>query len=105
MELSTRVEEIMAVRAQVEAEQIVAQKAVDQFFLPGEGAEGFLVGPGDVPELGDDEIVAGLLEHARQQAEVVVLNEHEGRFAVRLFDDRPREQFIDLAIRSANGSD
>ncbi len=82
----------------MEAEQIVAEETLEEFFLPREGAEGFLVGPGDVPELGDDEIAAGVLEHARQQAEVIILDEHEGRPTVRLLDHRAGEQFVDLAI-------
>ena len=62
------VEEVLAMIAQVKAEQVVAQQAVEQLFLPGEDAKRLAVGPGDVPELGDDQVGIALLEIARQQS-------------------------------------
>ena len=69
--------EIARVVTQVEAEQIVAEHAVEHLFAPRENAEDLGVGPGDVPELGDDQLRVAVLEHARQQREMVVLDEDE----------------------------
>ena len=80
--------------AQVEAQQVVAEQAVEQFFLPGEGAERFAVGPRDMPELRHDELGILLLEHAGQKSEMVVLNEDEGRVAAGLFQNGIGEELI-----------
>ena len=50
------VEEVLAVVAEVEAEQIVAQQAVEQFLLPRKRPERLAVRPGNMPELRDDKI-------------------------------------------------
>ena len=41
-----RLQEVLAVVSQVEADQVVAQQAVEQFLLPGEGAEHLGLGQG-----------------------------------------------------------
>ncbi len=43
------VQKILAVVSQVKSQQIVSKQAVQQFFPPGEGAEGFPVGPWKCP--------------------------------------------------------
>jgi hypothetical protein len=50
------VEKILAVIAQIEPEQIIAQQAVEQFLFPGKTTQHFRIGPGDMPELRDDQI-------------------------------------------------
>ena len=94
-----RVEEVLAVIAQLEAEQVVAQQAVEQLLLPGEGPHDLAVRPGDVPELRDDQAGIALLEHPGEQPEVVVLDEDQGRPVARLLDHRVGEQGVDLAVR------
>ena len=39
----------------VEPEQVVAQQAVEKLLFPGEGSKDLAIGPGNVPELGDDQ--------------------------------------------------
>jgi hypothetical protein len=51
-----------------------------------------------MPELRDDQIGIALLQHARQQCEVKVLNEYEGRLLADFFQDGAREQVIDLTV-------
>lgn len=55
-------------------------------------------GPGDVPELGDNQLGIGLLEHFRQQGKCSLPNEYERGFIARLLQDGIREDAIDLAI-------
>src|SRR5262245_54007333 len=76
-----RVEEVLAVIAQVKAKQIVAEKAVEQLFLPRKSLEHLAAGPGNVPELADDESGIALLEKPGQQSKMVILNEHERRIS------------------------
>ena len=49
-------EEIVAVVLNVEAQQVVAEQPVQQFLGPGANAEHFVIGAGDVPELGHDQV-------------------------------------------------
>ncbi len=53
------IQKIVAMRLHVKADQIRAQQAVEQFALPGADAEGFGIGPGNVPEDGDARVRAG----------------------------------------------
>ena len=50
-----RIQEVLAVVMNVEAEQVVAQQSVKQLFSPREGPEDLAIGPGNVPELGNDQ--------------------------------------------------
>ena len=45
-----RGEEIVAVQRNVEADEIGAEQAIEQFRLPGAYAEGLGIGPGNMPE-------------------------------------------------------
>ncbi|MCR4414716.1 MAG: hypothetical protein NUV77_20055 [Thermoguttaceae bacterium] len=92
------VQEVVAVVLDVERQEVVAQQAVQDFVLPRADAERLAIGPGDVPELGDHEVVAGILEHPRQQGEVVVLDEHHRRFAADLVEHRGGELPVDLDV-------
>ena len=51
-------QKVVAVRLDVEADQVGAQQAVEQFALPRADAEGLRIRPGDVPEDGDARIRA-----------------------------------------------
>src|SRR5262245_55884369 len=74
-----RFDEVLTVVGYVEAKHVVAEQAVDELFVPGEGAEDLAVGPGNVPELGDDKSGIPLLQHSRKQGEMKVLDEDESR--------------------------
>ena len=73
-------QEIIAVRLDVETDEIGSQKAIQQFALPGADAEDFGIGPGDMPEDGYASVGARFLDHAGKQREVIVLDEDDGRF-------------------------
>jgi hypothetical protein len=51
-----------------------------------------------VPELRDQEIGRVVLQHARQQPKVVVLNEYESRLAARFLKDGIGENPVHAAI-------
>ena len=92
-------QEIVAVRLDVEADQIRAEQAIQQLALPGADAEGFRIGPGDVPEDGHARIRTALLDHLREQREMVVLHEHDRAFFVRDFLEHGiGEMFVDGTI-------
>ena len=93
-----RLQEVLAVVAQVEADQVVAEQAVEQLLLPGERPERLRVGPGDVPELGHGQGRVAPLEHPGQEPEMVILDEHERRPIPGLLEDRVGEQLVDLAV-------
>src|SRR5579872_1307248 len=59
-------EEIRAVIAEVESEQVVAQHSIEKLFFPGEDAKGFPVRPGNVPKLRDHKVRVTILQHAWQ---------------------------------------
>ena len=61
-------------RPHVEAEQIVAEQPVEQMLQLRADEHRLARGPGDVPELPDQEIAARLAEHARQEREVEVVD-------------------------------
>src|SRR5476649_1695156 len=73
-----RIQKVLAVLAQMEPQKVVAQHPVQQFLLPGKAPEYFRIGPRNVPELRHDQVRIPLLQHRRQQREMVVLNEHKG---------------------------
>jgi hypothetical protein len=51
-----------------------------------------------MPELGDDRVGIGFFHHPRHQAEVIILNEHEGRSISGFRRDRLSKLFVDLTI-------
>ena len=88
--------EVLAVIAKMKSQEVVAEQAVEQLFLPRKDAERLAVGPGNVPELGDDQVRIPLLEIARQESEVIILDEHKGRPAVGFLEDRVAESALTL---------
>ena len=70
---------IVAVSLHVKADKVGAKEAFDELALPGTNAEGFGIGPGNMPENGDTHVGARFLDHAGEKREVVVLNEEDRR--------------------------
>ena len=83
---------------EVKAEKIVAQQSFEELFLPGENAKGLCVWPGNVPELRDDQILPAILQVFRQQPEVIVLDENDGRPVTGLLHHGVGEDLVDLAV-------
>ena len=93
-----RLHEVLAVVPDMEAQQVIAEHAVEQLLLPGEDAKDLAIRPGDVPELGHDQVRIALLEVSGQQGEVVILDEDERRPIAGLLQDGVAEQGVDLAV-------
>ena len=91
-------EKIVAVQLHVKAEQVAAEHAVQDLFLPRADAERFAVRPRNVPEMADDGIGAPPLDHSRQQRKVIVLHEDDGRRALDLFEHGLGELRVDARI-------
>ena len=72
-------QKIVAMRLDVEADQVGAQQPVNQIARPRADAEDFRIGPGNMPEDGDTRVRPRFLDHARQQREVIVLRENDRR--------------------------
>ena len=66
-------QKIVAMRLNVEPDEIGSQQAIDQLALPRTDSEDFRIGPGNVPEDGHTRVGACFLHHSRQQCEVIVL--------------------------------
>ena len=81
-----RLEEVVAVVLQMEAEQIVAEQTVEHLGLPRHDAERLGIGPRDVPELTDDGIGPRRFHEPRQQRVVIVLHEHDRARAGNLLE-------------------
>ena len=71
------IDEVVAVELGVKAEDAAAQQPVEQLLPPGADAERFGVRPGDVPEGDDRGRRQLLLDHPRQQGEVIVLDQDD----------------------------
>ena len=93
-----RFHEVVAVVADVEAQHIVAQQAVQQLFLPGTDAEYLVVGPRDMPELPGNHVGVGVAEEARQQGQVVILDEYRRRAAVNLLKHLLGKGLVDRRV-------
>ena len=92
-------EKIIAMRLDVETDQIGAEQAVEQFALPGTNREGFRIGPGNVPENRDASVGPRGLDQPRQQREVIILNQHERRFGgFDFLQHGLREFFVDALV-------
>jgi hypothetical protein len=74
-----RVQEVIAVVADVEAEQIVGKKSVQQLALPRTNAEDLGCRPRDMPEMRERDVRPLRAEQARHQGEVVVVDPDGGR--------------------------
>ena len=88
-------DEVLAVKAGVEAEDRAAEHALEDFPPPGTDAEGLGVRPGDVPEGQDGRPGQAGANHRRQQREVVVLHQDDRILAAGLGDDGIGEALVD----------
>src|SRR3954453_12656330 len=77
-----RLEEVVAVLLRVKAENARAQHAIEQFLAERTDPELFGVGPRNVPEADDRRARQPLPDHARHQAEVIVLHQHDRIVAI-----------------------
>ena len=79
-----RLQKIIAMRLDMEADQIGAQQSVQEFPLPGADPEGFRVGPGNMPEDCDPRVGPLRFYEPGQQREMIILNQNER--LLRIFD-------------------
>ena len=78
----------------MEAEDAAAQQSGQDLLAPRADREGFRIGPRNVPEGDDRGIGQFLADHPRQQREVVILHQHDGRFCPGLAGHGPGELAI-----------
>src|SRR5439155_9535218 len=93
-----RFEKVVAMILDVKAQQVIAEKTVQDFILVRTNPKDFAVGPGDVPEMENDQIGPGVAKHARQQSEVIVLDKNHGRLVVNFVQHRVGELAIDSVV-------
>ena len=94
-----RLEEIIAVRLRLKADEIRAEQTVEQFALPRADAEGFGIRPRNVPEDRDANVRPRILDHARKQSEVIILHKKQGMLrAGHLFEHGVGKLAIHLLI-------
>ena len=92
-------QKIIAVRLNVESDQVRAQQAVHQFPLPRADAEHFGIRPRNVPENRHARVRARFLHHSRQQREVIVLREENRRFrALHFLQHHVRKPPVNLLV-------
>src|SRR5579871_4338360 len=72
-----RLQEIRAMGLNVEPDQIGAEQAIYQISLPWTNPERLWIRPGDVPEDCDSRLRPLLLDHPREQREVIVLHQND----------------------------
>ncbi len=77
--------EVVAVGLNMEPDEVRSQHAIQQFALPRADAERLRIGPWDVPEDRHSRVGALLLDHARQQREMVILHQNHGRRLIAHF--------------------
>ena len=94
-----RLQEVGAVRLNVEAEEIGAQQPVHQFALPRTNPERLRIRPGNMPEDGHARVGPALLDHSRQQGKVIILHQHDRAADVlHLFQQGVRELAVHFLI-------
>ena len=92
-------QKIIAVRLNVESDQVRAQQAVHQFPLPRANPEHFRVRPRNVPENRHARVRPRFLHHSRQQGEVIVLREKNRRFrALHFLQHHVRESPVNSLV-------
>src|SRR5258707_7351646 len=73
-----RVDEVVAMELGVKPQDAAAENPVDDRLAPRADPERLGVGPGNVPESDDGRFRQPLPDHARQQREVIVLDQDDG---------------------------
>jgi hypothetical protein len=92
------VDEVAAVILRVEAEDRAAEQPFEHLLAPRANAERFRIGPRDVPERDDRRFRQPLVDEARQQREVIVLDENDWIIGFGFFDDRLRKPLVDANV-------
>ena len=67
-------------RLRVKTNQVRPQQSVNQLTLPGTNSEHFRIRPRNMPENCYARIRTGFLHHSRQEREVIILRQQDGRF-------------------------
>ena len=81
-------QKVVAMRLDVESDQVRSEHAVEQLALPGTDGERLGIGPGNVPENRHTRVGTPFLDHARQEGKVIILHEHGGaRFTFHLVEE------------------
>ena len=93
-----RGQEVLAVIAGVETEDVGAQQMQQHLVLPRTDSEGLGVGPGYVPEQDDGGIRLAIADEFRQQREVIVLDQHHRIAFAGLPGHDGRELLVDRAV-------
>ena len=88
-------DEVLAVKPGMKAEDRAAEHALENFPPPGADAEGLGVRPGNVPEGQDGRPGQAGANHRRQEREVVVLHQDDRILAARFGDDGIGEALVD----------
>ncbi len=93
------IEKIIAMSLDVEADKIGSEQAVEKLALPGADPERFRIRPGNVPEDRDAGIGPRFFDHARDQCEMIILNEDDRiRLAGRFFEKSVGEAAVDVLV-------
>ena len=93
------IEEIVAVSAHMETDEIRTEEAIEQFALPRADLKSLRCGPRDVPEDCDPRVGDAILQHARQQGKMIVLNQDDGvLFAGDLLYKRVGKFSVDCVV-------
>jgi hypothetical protein len=92
------IEEVQRMASNVEADEVVREHALEHLAAPRQHAERLGVRPRDVPEQRHAQIGTPLLDEARREREVIVLDEHERRLVADFLHDGVGEALVDLAV-------
>ena len=93
------IEEIVAVTANMEADEIRTKEAIEQFALPRADFKRLRCGPGDVPEDCDARLGEAIFQHPRQQGKMIVLNKDHGiLFAGDFLDESVGKLLVDCVV-------
>jgi hypothetical protein len=102
-----RLEKILTMKARMEPQDIGGQHMRQDLTLPRTHAEGFGIGPGNVPEQGDGRFGNLVADEFGQQREVKVLNHDHRTIGIRLRRHHVRklgvDLFVGLPVRGAKG--
>src|ERR1700719_1280065 len=81
-------QKVVAMRLDVKSNQICAEQPINQLALPGADAEGFRIGPRNMPENGHAHVWPLFLQHAWEQGKVIILNQNHRIRRIRDFLNR-----------------
>ncbi len=93
-----RIDEVAAMVLRMEAEDRAAEQSFEDLLAPRANAERFRIRPWNVPERDDRRLRQPLVNEARQQREVIVLDEHDRVVGLRLRTDGLREALVHVHV-------